>query len=136
MKHIFYITVLFLFFSITNLNAQTSAINFTLSSETVNALGHDTAISSTITKTENSLVWTQNTDDNTDTTSFTITGTSGNWDQSTSLGSVTYTMDIEGYQSELTLIGQESGISAILRFIITETQEEQYTFNIETISYQ
>ena len=136
MKNIFYITVLLLVFSTSNLTAQTSSLNFTLISENVNALGHDTAISSTITKTENSLIWTQNTDDNTDTTSFTITGTSGNWNQSTSLGSITYTMDIEGYQSELTLIGQESGITAILKLFIPEAEDEEYIFNIDTISYQ
>ncbi len=137
MKHIFKsIIVALLVFSASNLNAQTDTLNFTLNSETVNTSDEDFFISSTFTKTENTLVWTQNTEDNIDTTSFIITSTSGNWNQSTSLGSVIYTLDSEGYQCELILTGLESGISAIIAFITETEQQDQYTFIIDTISYQ
>jgi hypothetical protein len=137
MKYIFkYLIVLAFVFSGTNIIAQNDAMNFTISSNAVRTAGQDISVSSTITKTDNTLVWTQNNAGNIDVSNFSIISTDGNWDESTSLGSITYTMAIEGYQSELTLIGQESGITATLTFKITETEGEDYFFNIDTISYQ
>lgn len=137
MKSIFKgITVILVVFSFSQLHSQTETLNFTINSETVQVSGQDISISSTLTKNENTLVWTQSNNENSDTTTFTIINITGNWDQSTSLGTVTYTLDIEGSQNELTLIGQESGTTATLTFMMTETQEGKYIFNIDTISYQ
>ncbi|MCF6297971.1 MAG: hypothetical protein L3J08_08320, partial [Flavobacteriaceae bacterium] len=73
MRHILKsITVILLVFNFTHLRAQTDTINFTLTSETVNTSGQDIAIVSTITKSENALVWAQNNSENTEITNFII----------------------------------------------------------------
>lgn len=137
MKNIFKsITVLVLVLSVSNLNAQTGEMNFTLSSTSINVSGQNIAISSTITKTGNTLVWTQSADDSVDTTSFTITSKTGNWNQDTSLGSVIYSMIKENKQVNLTLLSQETGITATLTFNTADNKVGNYTFNINTISYQ
>jgi len=59
MKHIFkIITVVLLVFSAIELNAQTSVIDFTLTSKSVNISGQNVAITSTFNKTGNSFIWT------------------------------------------------------------------------------
>lgn len=137
MKNIFKsITALLLFFGVCQINAQTNVIDFTLNSENINISGQNFAITSTITKTENSLVWTQYANNNTDATNFTITGTTGNWDQATSSGLLTYSLIIDNYSADLTLSGQETGLTATLMLNATADSVESYTFNIDTITYQ
>jgi hypothetical protein len=137
MKHIIKsIIVLILVFSFSQSNAQTNNIDFTLTSESVNTSGQDLATSSTIRKIGNSLVWVQNRNGFSDTTNFTITGTSGNWNESSSLGELTYGLVTEEYQCELILSGQNNGLSATLIYNLNSIEDVRYVFDVNSISYQ
>ncbi len=138
MKHYInkFIVITILLFSFFQLHAQTSALNFTLNSDKVKISGHSTEIESTIKKIENNLVWTQYVNGKTKIIKFTITDNTENWDRETSLGSIFYTMPLEGHTCNLKLIGLESEITATLTIRISNRQEEHYIFNISSINYQ
>jgi len=137
MKQIFKaLIIMLLMFNNALLQAQASEMNFTLNSESLNISGEDMAMSSTITKTGNSLVWTQNNNSTPFISTFTITGTSGNWDETTASGNITYNMTFDTYQCTLTLSGEQTDMTAILSIKVSNEKEEHYTFNINAISYQ
>ena len=116
--------------------AQSQTIDFTLLSDKVEVAGNDTPLVSTIKKTGNTLTWTQYSNGTaTGVTHFTITQTSGNWNAETSRGNISYTTLIEGYRGSLALQGQESGITAVLTLMISDTHQEQYSFVINSITY-
>jgi hypothetical protein len=129
------IILLLLVFSNSLLNAQANTINFTLSSENITVNDQNFTVSSAITKTGNILTWTQVKDDFSETLSFSITDSSGNWDENTSQGSKTYTMIFENYQCGFILSNQDSKLSAILTFTKNDVEEEKYTFDINAITY-
>lgn len=137
MKHIFKsISFLLLIFSNTQLNAQTNEIDFTTTSESVNVSGQNITLSSTINKSENNLTWTLFTNENTNVNDFTITSTEGNWNQNTSVGSLTYYLVKDEQQASLNLAGQQGSLTATLTFTINESEQGSYIFIIDTISYQ
>jgi hypothetical protein len=125
-----------LFLSFTPASSQIETLEFTLNSNTISIADEDVLIESTLTKTEDSIIWTQLVDGATEVTTFTIDTISGSWDETTSIGSINYQMTIEDYQANLILTGTASGISATLIFIISPTQVENYTFTINAITYQ
>lgn len=137
MKYIFKsVILLLLVFSNSQLNAQNNTIDFTLSSENVTISDQGFTVSSLITKTENLLTWTQTKNGFSETLSFTVTESSGNWDESTSQGTIIYTMTFEDYQCDLSLSSQGSSLSAILTFSKNGVEEERYTFDVNAITYQ
>jgi hypothetical protein len=137
MKHLFIsITVVLLVFSAIELNAQTNEIDFTLTSKSVNISGQNVAITSTFNKTGNALIWTLLTNQNTDVNNFIITNTTGNWNQDSSIGELTYSLVKDDQQAKLHLLGQDTGISATFIFNKNDTEQAIYIFNIETFSYQ
>jgi hypothetical protein len=137
MKQIFKaVTVLLLVYSAAELKAQTIEIDFMITSESINVSGQNVSLASTISKAENTLVWTLLTNENTDVNNFTITSVTGNWNQDTSIGSLSYSLIKDNQLATLILLGQQSGISATLTFKIDDDEEENYTFSINAFSYQ
>jgi hypothetical protein len=138
MKYIFKTLFLVAFLLIPQLGfSQNETINYTLTSEVVNVSGVNTAMTSTILKSGSNLTWNQINSEGVETTHFNITGIIENWNQTTNSGTINYQMDTDGYQTLFSLVLQESEvITATLTFIISETQQEIYIFNIDTITYQ
>ena len=116
--------------------AQGQDMDFTATSGSVNFSGQDVAISSALDKSGDTFTWTQNNTGTPLTMAFSINGISGNWDESTSLGNLTYNMAMDGESSTLVLIGGQSGISLALTFQISGGTDENYTFSIDNITYR
>lgn len=137
MKHIIKSFVLLLFAFNTNpLVAQNNAINFTLESDYIHSTTDIIATSSVFSKNGDVLTWIQTKNAVSDTTLFPITSATENWNQSTSEGHITLNMTYQNYQCRLILSNQESGLQAILTFDVNGTEETEYSFDINTISYQ
>ncbi len=137
MKNILKLTlVLTLLFNSGFIFSQAQNMGYTILSENVTFVDQEMELSSTITKTGDSLVWTQIKSGFSETSYFTITNSSGGWDQSTSQGLATYNMVTEGYQCEFILSGQENDLSATLIYRLNGNEEERYVFDINAIIYQ
>ncbi|MCL6293890.1 hypothetical protein [Jejuia spongiicola] len=137
MNHIYkIISFLLIVLSSTSLIAQNSTIDYTITFDKVKIEGQDISVSSTIIKNNNTIVWNQSNNGAFDSSTYTITNTTENWDHSTSTGSISYTMTYEGHQVDLTILGEASGMSAILTFKESDTEQDIYTFKINNISYQ
>jgi len=137
MKNIFKGAIIILvIFSTTQINAQIDTINFTLTSENVSTPEQDVFVSSTIIKNGNTLVWNQQAINGINTSNFIITGSLGDWDQDSSTGNITYNLVMEDLICEFVLTGKEDEIRALLIVKTTDTNEEKYFFNIDSITYQ
>ena len=137
MNHILkHIVALLIVFSSTNLIAQNSSIDYTISFDKVTINMQDISVSSTIIKNNNTLVWNQSNNGAFDSSTYTITNNTENWNQSTSTGTLSYTMTYEGHQVDLIILGEASGMSATLTFKESDTEQDIYTFKINNISYQ
>lgn len=138
MKHIFrsIIVVSILIFSNIEINAQGNIADFTAVSGSVDISGDNISIPSTIAKTGNVLVWRQYANGTSNATEFLIVSATGSWDQGTSLGAMVYQMEIKSLQCTLTLTGSQTGLSAMLTFEMPDAEDENYSFNINTITYQ
>lgn len=135
MKHILKLTIVItLLFSVSAASGQVETIDYTLENNQVVFSGETESINSTITKSGNALQWTQQNNGNVNTTDFQIINTTGNWDQNTSTGTVTYTVVLEGFQGSFVLEGTSTNITAVLTIDINGDQ--QYTFSSNTITYQ
>lgn len=136
MKHSKYIikgiTILMLVFNSLQLIAQIGTLDYKLSSENLSVAGQQVMILSTIEKAGDTIVWTQH-NNILETSTFTITNTSGNWDAVTSVGIITYQMTMEDMPCELVLSGDGTNLSAILKVFTSNTDE--YLFNINAITY-
>ncbi len=127
--------VLFLMVIATELNAQTNTLNYTLASSSIYFLGENIALSSTLNISENTLVWSQQAGGNTDASNFDILSSTEDWNQETAIGTISYSLMIDGLQSEFILVGSSSQISATLTIISEIGAVEIYTFNIDSINY-
>lgn len=116
-------------------NAQDN-LNFTILSNSIFANGQNLNIESAISKTGNTLNWTQTHEDGSEQISFSIVSSSGAWDQSTSIGELTYQLDIDGTQVILVLTGTNSTFSAKLTYILSNSQQQEYSFSNNEINYQ
>lgn len=136
MRHIYKsITVLIFVLGYTAVNAQANDTVFTTTSSSVSFSGQEIAIASTITKTENTLVWTQHSSSGPEITSFVIANASENWDQNSSTGTMAYDLVLDGYQCKLLFNGNETDLSATLTVKLSDTKEDTYIFIIDHISY-
>ncbi len=137
MKTIINITLtLTLLFNTGLIFSQEPTFDFTILSEHAAYLGQDMEISSTLSKSGDSIAWTQINNGFSQTIDFTMTSSSGNWDLDTSLGQVTYSLTTESEVCELILSGQQNDLFATLIFAVSSNQEEQYIFNVNAIIYQ
>ena len=117
--------------------AQTTNVDFTLTSNQAHISGQDISITSTIEKNGHTITWTQTNNGKTDTATFTIVGIpQNNWEASSSTGTITYEMNTDGYRCDLFLKGTTLNRYATLTFHLNETEREIYTFYINNISYQ
>ena len=115
---------------------QGSAMDYTASSSTVSLNGQVIAITSVLTKSGDTFTWTQNNTGTPLMLSFSITESSGNWDESTSLGVMTYSLYRDGETVSMTLVGDSTGLLLTMAPKDFESPDQQYIFNIATISYQ
>lgn len=116
--------------STSSLSAQVS--DYTLTSSSITIENENIAIGSTLSKTGNDLRWIQQSSETVNITDFQITGTSGDWNQSTSMGMVTYTIAMDGDDlGTFVLEGTTAGVTVILTL-----DQQQYSFSINTITYQ
>ena len=116
--------------STSSLSAQVS--DYTLTSSSITIENENIAIGSTLSKTGNDLRWIQQSSETVNITDFQITGTSGDWSQSTSMGMVTYTIAMDGDDlGTFVLEGTTAGVTVILTL-----DQQQYSFSINTITYQ
>ena len=137
MKKIFKGAIIILvLFSITQINAQTETINFTLTSEGLVTLGQDVNVLSTIVIKGDTLIWDQQVEETVNTNTFTIVSRSEDWDQKKSTGTITFNMVIEGYNSEFILTGEKKNLSAHLLIKMSSTEQKEVLFKIDTITYQ
>jgi len=136
MKYIFKLTLaLTLLFSTGWVYGQTTTIDYTLESETVTISNMEVTILSTINKVGNTIEWKQEANDNISSTDFQINSVSGDWDLSTSTGVLTHVIVIEDYQGLFVLEGTASGLTASLTLTKDGTEQQQYTFTINSITY-
>tara|TARA_R110001583_G_scaffold34903_17_gene116751 strand:+ start:345 stop:755 length:411 start_codon:yes stop_codon:yes gene_type:complete len=136
MRYIFnnILALTFLFGSV--LQAQTNTLDFKITSNNVKISGQNSPLTSTFTKTGNTIVWTQLVNGNTNTTSFIVGNVTGNWNQETSLGVIIYNMINGDMPVTLTISGKRTETSARLSFKRSDNKTENYIFNINTIYYQ
>jgi len=137
MKKIFKGAIIILvIFSITQINAQTDTINFTLTSEGLVTLGQEVNVLSTLIKKGDTLIWDQQIEKGVNTNTFTIVSRSEDWDQKKSSGTITFNMVIEGYNSEFILTGEKKNLSAHLIIKMSNTEKKEVLFKIDNITYQ
>ena len=115
--------------------SQSQSLNFTIQSNSVEIDGDIIEMQSNMVKLDNELVWTQQLDGNELKTTYTITNETENWNKGNSQGEVVYALEINGYQNTLTITGDSNGVSAILSTVKSNGQNENYVFNISTITY-
>ena len=119
-----------------SLAAPNDPANFTLDNATTLNGDQPLAITSTLTKTGDTLTWTQVANGNTQTGSFSITAVSGSWDSSTSTGSLTYTMEVLNTPCTLELNGDSNGITATLTINYPDVEDDEFSFSASSINYQ
>ena len=135
MKNIYKtLAFLILILNFYQLEAQTNGMNFTITSTSMEVMGHTLPLMSTIDKKGNSIIWKQSSGGKTNTTVFSIVNTSGQWDTTTGLGEISYSMKLKNNACTLVLTGTQQGIVAILSF--TGQEQGDTTLNVNTISYQ
>lgn len=134
MKTILY-SILLLVFCLPVRSYAQATTNYTISSNQVTISEETVAITSTLTKTANSIIWTQSANGTNSNTEFTINQTTGSWDTTTSQGSLTHTFTKTGYTSSLTLTGTQNNLSARLSIQKDGAQIQHYNFNITEITY-
>lgn len=137
MKTIHNITIALAFLlSLSSVKGHSQDLDYTLQSDTLN-IGDDAIPStSSLVKHGNAFTWTQYQIGNESVTVFVVNSSTGQWDAESSIGNITYALNIGGHESSLTLTGDGSGLSAQLVFDSASSQPEIYTFNITAITYQ
>lgn len=134
MQRLYKIIMPVLFLFIGPLSAQTG-INYSITSDQIIIFGQNISMASTIEKTDTTLNWVQNTDDNSNTISYTIDDTSGTWDKATSQGTLTQLLSKTGFTASFKLVGTNDGISATLTVKQEDSEAIEYTFNVSNITY-
>ncbi|MFK5855153.1 MAG: hypothetical protein QM503_03405 [Bacteroidota bacterium] len=136
MHYLYKIMALSLFLFTIHLSAQTQS-DYTLESNQVSVFEKSESLTSTLTKTGNTLKWVQNINGTSNTIAYAIDQITGNWDANTSQGSLTYTLIKEGFTTiTFNLTGAESGaLEATLSVQVGDTPALQYSFNITNITY-
>ncbi len=131
-----YLIVLLLVFSASDMVAQSNTMDYTFTFDKVTVGGQEINVNSAMIKNDNTMVWNQSNNGASDSTSYTITSASEDWNETNSTGTLHYEMSFETYELDLTILGNTTGITATLVFSENGLEEATYTFNINTISYQ
>ncbi len=131
-----YLIVLLLVFSASDMVAQSNTMDYAFTFDKVTVGGQEINVNSAMIKNDNTMVWNQSNNGASDSTSYTITSASEDWNETNSTGTLHYEMSFETYELDLTILGNTTGITATLVFSENGSEEATYTFNINTISYQ
>ncbi|WP_299117813.1 hypothetical protein [uncultured Winogradskyella sp.] len=116
--------------------AQNNSISdFTIESSDFYLDDEATEIISSITKTGNTLTWTQNHEDNSLVTTFNILSSSGTWDNATSTGNISLTIEVAGNNSTLSLSGSNDNISLQISTAGLNNTSEELIFDVTSIVY-
>jgi hypothetical protein len=136
MKQIIKSTIIvILIFSFSSIKGQSNISDFTLTSNNVSSEGQNIELSTTMTKTENTIVWTQLKNGVSDSSNFTITDLIGYWDESSSIGELIFSLVSEQNDCVLILTGQSDDLSATLIYLLDGVEDDRYLFDINSISY-
>lgn len=128
---IFFFTMLCFF----NTSAQIENLDFVLTSNQVEISGVEENISSSITKSQNTITWIQQNNGIQDTSIFDITAITGVWNSVENIGTVHYELDYDGYRGLMIIKSTDTGIIAHITIYINDTTHSTYSFNTNSISY-
>lgn len=135
--HILFVNFLILTLHTTTLVAQNDIIaDFSIQSSDFSIDNQSMGISSVFSKTGSSLSWTQSSGDNTSVSVFTIVSTTGSWDNNSSKGNLSITLDTEGTTSILTLESTDDLISLQIQTIGLNNATEYLNFEVSAFVYQ
>lgn len=135
--HILFVSFLILTLHTTTLVAQNDIIaDFNIQSSDFSIDNQSMGISSVFSKTGSSLSWTQSSGDNTSVSVFTIVNTTGSWDNNSSRGNLSITLDTEGTTSILTLESTDDLISLQIQTIGLNNATEYLNFEVSAFVYQ
>lgn len=135
--HILFVSFLILTLHTTTLVAQNDIISdFSIQSSDFSIDNQSMGISSVFLKTGSSLSWTQSSGDNTSVSVFTIVNTTGSWDNNSSTGNLSITLDTEGTTSILTLESTDDLISLQIQTIGLNNATEYLNFEVSAFVYQ
>lgn len=115
--------------------SQTQNMDWLAESLVIMANDTEVELVSNLTKQGTSFTWEQVGDSTSDTSIFTITAVSGNWNIADNTGELTYDLTSEESSGSLTLDGNADGVIVILSINGTNgATNDSYTFYIETLS--
>jgi hypothetical protein len=110
-----------------NQNSEWSAESYLVAVNNV-----DVEIESHLTKQGNTFTWEQIGYNNTDTSTFNITSTTGNWNAQNHTGELNYDLTLsDGTTANLNISGTTEGISMLLIINVSNTANESYAFYID-----
>jgi len=132
-KHIIVLCSIIMF--ATSASAQSTDLNFSLQSSSIQMDGESTPIGSIMTKEGNQFVWSQQIGENESVSTYNIVNKLENWDKNNSSGSIEYTLEINEFESVLTITGDDSSVSVTLSSINANGQIETLSFNISNVTY-
>ena len=138
MKIIYYTLVVgFLMLTTTTSSfAQSTSISdFTIQSSDFYFDDEATEVTSSITKTGNTITWTQSLDANSLVTTFNILSTTGTWDSSNSLGNISMSIEVAGVNSTLSLSGTNDNLSLQITTAGLNNTSEELIFDVTSIVY-
>ena len=115
--------------------AQNNMSDFTIQSSDFSLDGESTGVISTISKTDNTITWIQNNNENNLITVFTILDTSGSWNNTTSSGEIILTIQTAGVTSTLFISGDHNGISLEMETTEQNNASEVLSFEVTSIVY-
>lgn len=109
--------------------------DFSVESNGLNLDDVPVAISSTVTRTGNTLTWTQNKGGTSLTKEFNVLSLTGSWDSISSTGNITITIEANGISNTLVLTGTAQGLSLRMQGIGPDGQTSDLSFDVSTITY-
>ena len=112
---------------------QSITTDWTAESYLVSINNTDVELTSQLIKTGTNMTWEQIGYNNSDTTVFNITASSGNWDTTTRLGELSYDLVIENttVTGNLVVSGTSDGITITLAINMSNTATDTYLFEID-----
>lgn len=115
--------------------SQNQNIEWSAESFLIVANGTEVELTSNLTKQGTTFTWEQVGYNTTDTSTYTITATSGNWNTQDNIGELNYDLTLEELSANLTISGTEEGVIAILHINSADASgHDTYTFYIETLT--
>lgn len=131
----FFISLLFFTGTLVSFS-QGPTMDWAADSDLINADGEDVAVTSIFNKLGNTLVWDQISNTATEIKEFTITTTTGTWDEQNSIGEINYNLADTDSNASLKLIGNDDGITLWLVIYEDNLPTDTYIFRIDSLILQ